>query len=153
MYADGAKELRYTNVMFRMIGSKVLDKEQEKGLLSHLNDNEFLSAYGLHSMSKQNPAYDQVDIDCGGGGDYVAYTPLIIELLYRAGHTTLAEEILKRTMGWGERLPYWGDSLVANQVEYRKDTLLQNALGHRRALSASFSACSESIWISMAASR
>ncbi len=39
-----------------MIGSGVLDKEQEGGLLSHLNDDEFLSGYGLHSMSKQDPA-------------------------------------------------------------------------------------------------
>jgi hypothetical protein len=129
MYANGVKELRYTNMMFRMIGSKVLDKEQEEGLVSHLNDDEFLSPYGLHSMSKQDPAYDQVDIDCGGGGDYVAYTPLIVELLYRAGYTAQAEEILERTLWWGERLPYWGDSMAANQVEYRKDTPLQNDVG------------------------
>jgi len=25
-------------------------------------------------------------------------------------------------------LPYWGDSMVANQIEYRKDTPLQNAI-------------------------
>jgi len=126
MYLNGEKELRYTNYIFKMIGSKVLDKEQEEGLVSHLNDDEFLSAYGLHSMAKQDPAYDQVDIDNGGGGNYVAFTPRIAEFLYQAGYTAQAEEILKRTLWWGERLPYWGDSLVANQIEYRKDTPLQN---------------------------
>jgi hypothetical protein len=111
-----------------MMGSKVLDKEQEEGLVSHLNDHEFLSAYGLHSMSKQDPAFDQVDIDNGGGGNYVAFTPRIAQFLYQAGYTVHAEELLKRTLWWGERLPYWGDSMVANQIEYRKDTPLQNAI-------------------------
>jgi hypothetical protein len=97
-------------------------------LVSHLNDDEFLSAYGLHSIAKQDPAYDQVDIDNGGGGNYVAFTPRIAEFLYQAGYTAQAEELLKRTLWWGERMPYWGDSLVANQIEYRKDTPLQNAI-------------------------
>jgi hypothetical protein len=127
MYPNGVKELRYTVQVFMMIGSKVLDKEQEQGLVSHLNVDEFLSAYGLHSIAKQDPAYDQVDIDNGGGGNYVAFTPQIAELLYQTGYTAQAEELLKRTLWWGERLPYWGDSLVANQIEYRKDTPLQNA--------------------------
>jgi hypothetical protein len=126
MYANGTKELRYTNYMFKMMGSKVLDKEQEEGLVSHLNDDEFLSAYGLHSIAKHDPAYDQVDIDNGGGGNYVAFTPRNAEFLYQAGYTAQAEELLKRTLWWGERLPYWGDSLVANQIEYRKDTPLQS---------------------------
>jgi hypothetical protein len=128
MYANGVKELRYTVCVFKLIGSKVLDKEQEEGLLSHLNDDEFLSAYGLHSMSKRDAAYDQVDIDNGGGGNYVAFTPRIAQFLYQAGYTVQAEELLKRTLWWGERLPYWGDSMVANQIEYRKDTPLQNAI-------------------------
>jgi hypothetical protein len=128
MYANGMKELRYTNSMFMMIGSKVLDKEEEDGLVSHLNDDEFLSAYGLHSMSKQDPSYDQLDIDHGGGGSYVAFTPRIAEFLYQAGYAAHAEELLRRTLWWGERMPYWGDSLSANQIEYRKDTPLQNSI-------------------------
>ena len=28
-------------------------------------------------------------------------------------------------MWWGDRTPYWGDSLVANFIEYRKDTPYQ----------------------------
>jgi hypothetical protein len=128
MYANGVKELRYTVCIFKMMGSKVLDKEQEEGLVSHLNDDEFLSAYGIHSMAKQDPAFDQVDIDNGGGGNYVAFTPRIAQFLYQAGYTAQADELLKRTLWWGERLPYWGDSMVANQIEYRKDTPLQNAI-------------------------
>jgi len=127
-FANGTRELRYTVQMFKMIGGGVLDKEQEDGLVSHLNEEEFLSAYGLHSMSKKDPAYDQVDIDNGGGGNYQAFTPRIAEFLFNAGYTTQAADLLQRTLWWGDRMPYWGDSFVANQVEYRKDTPLQSDL-------------------------
>lgn len=126
MFDNGTKELRWTNQMFMIISSNVLDNEQRNGLVSHLNDNEFLGAYGLHSISKQDPAYDQSDIDEGGGGDYNAFNPRIAELLYQAGYRQAADTILERSLWWGERVPYWGDSFVANQIEYRKDTPLQN---------------------------
>ena len=83
----GKAELRYTVQMFKPIGSGVLDQECEEGLLSHLNEDEFLSAYGLHSISKRDPAYDQLDIDNGGGGICTTFPPQIIERLYQAGTT------------------------------------------------------------------
>src|SRR3989454_185972 len=124
----GAMQLRYTNILFTLFGTGVLDRETELGLLSHLNEKEFLSDYGLHSISKLDPAYDQADIDHGGGGIFVAFPAMITECLYKAGYPDQAENILERTLWWAERLPYWGDSLVANQIDYRKDTPLQCAL-------------------------
>ena len=53
---------------------------------------------------------------------------MIAESLYKAGYPDPAENILKRTLWWAERLPYWGDSMVANQIDYRKDTPLQCAI-------------------------
>lgn len=70
---DGRRDLRWTAQMFKLIGSGVLDGEELEGLISHLNEDEFLSAYGLHSMSKLDPAFDQEDIDNGGGGNYTAF--------------------------------------------------------------------------------
>src|SRR5690606_12315894 len=66
-YADekGNKEMRYTIQMFYLLNSDVIDEEIERGLLSHLNESEFFSEYGFHSMSKKDVAYDQVDIDNG----------------------------------------------------------------------------------------
>lgn len=122
-------DLRWTVQMFKLIGSGVLDEEELEGLVSHLNENEFLSRWGLHSLSKLDPAYDQVDIDNGGGGNYSAFTPQIIERLYKVGKPELAEDILSRILWWGERLPYWGDSIVANNIDYRRDTPLQNTIG------------------------
>jgi hypothetical protein len=111
--------------MFKLFGGGVLDAEEEAGLLSHLNETEFLSAQGLHSMSKTDVAYDQVDIDNGGGGNCTCFPPQIAERLYKSGHAREAGDILRRILWWGERMPYWGDSLVANSVDYRKDTPLQ----------------------------
>ncbi len=119
------KDTRFTVQIFKLLGSKVLDAEEEAGLLSHLNETEFLSRFGLHSMSKTDVAYDQVDIDNGGGGSCTCFPPQIAERLYKAGHPEAADNILRRILWWGERMPYWGDSLVANAVEYRKDTPLQ----------------------------
>lgn len=125
---DGVRDIRWTIQMFKLFGSGVLDPEQEQGLLSHLNEEEFLSAYGIHSMSKKDPAYDQVDIDNGGGGACTSFPPQIIEKLYRTGHAAQAADILERILWWGDRMPYWGDSIVANEMDYRRDTPLQCAL-------------------------
>jgi len=127
--ASGERDLRYTIQMFKLVGSEVLDADEEAGLLSHLNEREFLSAYGMHSMSKRDPAYDQADIDNGGGGSYVSFPPQIAERLYKAGRPAPAADILRRILWWGERLPYWGDSLVANNMDYRRDTPLQCSIG------------------------
>jgi hypothetical protein len=124
----GKREFRYTNILYLLVGTEALERQCEEGLVGHLNEREFLSAYGIHSMAKHDPAYDQVDIDHGGGGSYVAFPPAIAQQLYRAGYATHAEDILRRTLWWAERMPFWGDSLVANKRGYRKDTPLQCAV-------------------------
>lgn len=122
----GQKDLRYTVQMFKLFSSKVLDAEQEAGLLGHLlNEREFLAEFGLESMSKTDMAYDPVDYDNGGGGCFTAFPSAIAERLYKAGHPGVSENILKRILWWGERTPYWGDSFAANEIGYRRDTPLQ----------------------------
>jgi hypothetical protein len=124
----GEPELRYTIQLFKLFNSGVLGPDQVEGLLSHFNEREFFSQYGMHSMSKLDPAYDQVDIDNGGGGACTCFPPQIAERLYKAGHTAEADDILRRILWWGERMPYWGDSIVANEIAYRKDTPLQSTI-------------------------
>jgi hypothetical protein len=126
---DGGKQLRYTMQMFKLIAGHAISDEEEAALIGHINEREFLSEFGFHSLSKLDPAYDQVDFDNGGGGAYNSFPPQIAERLYKAGHPREAEDILRRILWWGERLPYWGDSFAANVIEYRKDTPLQNTVG------------------------
>lgn len=123
--AQGRKQSRWTVQVFKLLESGVLDGEQEAGLLGHLNEREFLSEFGLHSLSKTEIAYDPADIDNGGPGCCTSFPPQIAERLYNSGHPEAAEDILRRILWWGERMPYWGDSLVAERIDYRKDTPLQ----------------------------
>jgi len=126
---NGVKDIRLTVQMFKLADSGVLDDDMLDGLLSHLNEDEFLSEYGLHSMSKTDPAYDQIDIDNGGGGNCCIFPTLIIEKLYTRGRAAEADDIFRRILWWGDCLPYWGDSMVANYIDYRQDTPLQCTIG------------------------
>jgi len=127
--SGGKRDFRYTVQMFKLIGSPVLDESQTEGLLSHLNEEEFLGAFGLHSMSKHDAAYDQVDIDNGGGGACSIFPLAIAERLYKDNRPNEADGLLARVLWWGERLPYWGDSMTANYMDYRRDTPLQCTVG------------------------
>ena len=125
----GNKYARYTVQMFYLLNSDVIDKEIKEGLLSHLNNEEFFSDYGLHSMSKKDIAYDQVDIGNGGGGTCTLFPPEISELLYKEGDPKVADKIMGRILWWGRRLPYFGESQVANEIDYGEDTSLQADIG------------------------
>lgn len=127
--SEGRRDFRYTVQVFKLLGSPVLDGTQARGLLSHLNEAEFLGAFGLHSMSKLDEAYDQADIDNGGGGACTLFHTGVAERLYKIRQTALADDLLARILWWGERMPYWGDSLAANYMDYRQDTPLQCAIG------------------------
>ena len=122
---NGERDIRYTVQMFKFLNSDVIGKKEREGLISHLNETEFLSKFGLHSMSKLDIAYDQDDIDNGGGGICTHFTTQICAQLYDIGYDELATDIMERIYWWGERLPYLGDSCAANMMKNREDTPLQ----------------------------
>ena len=122
---NGKREKRYTVQMFKFISSPVIDDHVRKRLTEHLNEREFLSKFGLHSMSKIDPAYDQIDIDNGGGGICMQFTMNIAQQLYEIGYDELATSLLRRVRWIGNRLPYIGDSVAANMLLDREDTPLQ----------------------------
>jgi len=126
--AQGQPETRWTVQMFYLLGTGVLDEETEAGLVSHLNDREFLGKYGLHSLAKGDPAYDSADVDNGGPGACASFPPNIALLLDKAGRSGEANDLMGRCVWWGSRMPYWGDSIYADRVDYRHDTPLQCTL-------------------------
>lgn len=123
--ADGKRDMRYTVQMFKFLNSPVIGDTEREGLISHLNEEEFLSKFGLHSMSKKDPAFDQEDIDNGGGGICTHFTMQICAQLFETGYAEKATDILSRVFWWGERMPYMGDSCAANMIANREDTPLQ----------------------------
>ncbi|MBP5639493.1 MAG: hypothetical protein J6X55_08445 [Victivallales bacterium] len=125
---QGKNNMRYTMQMFKALGwnNWALDKPEEDALIKHLmNKNEFLGECGIHSLSKQDPAYDEFDIDNGGPGACPSFAPAIIERLYQSGHATEAEEIFKRMRWLADFMPYWGDSQRADIHGYCWKTPLQ----------------------------
>lgn len=122
---EGERETRYTVQMFKFLNSGVVPEQIKDRLLAHMNEDEFLSPDGLHSLSKKDPAYDSSDIDNGGGGICTEFAAAIICQLYETGRDALAEDILKRILWWGESFPYLGDSVSAEKRMQREDTPLQ----------------------------
>lgn len=122
---NGNRDTRYTVQMFKFLNSNVITDREREGLISHLNETEFLSKHGLHSMSKLDPQYCQDDIDNGGGGICTHFTMQVCAQLFETGHDRLATDILKRVYWWGTRMPYMGDSCAANMMLNREDTPLQ----------------------------
>lgn len=123
--AEGNRDTRYTVQMFKFLNSGVIGKKEREGLISHLNEKEFLSKFGLHSLSKLDSQYDQDDIDNGGGGICTHFTMQICAQLYEMGYDALATDILRRVYWWGARMPYMGDSCAANRIANRENTPLQ----------------------------
>ena len=123
------RDRRWTMQMFKVLGwgDWAIDPDVEQALVGHLMDeSEFLGPYGLHSLSKKDPAYDENDVDNGGPGACISFTPAIVDRLYRSGRVTEAEKIFRRLWWLGGMLPYWGDSHYADRMDYRRDTPLQN---------------------------
>ncbi len=124
---EGRRIFRYTIQMFKALGWNdwALTPESEAALLKHLMDeNEFVGKFGLHSLSKLDPAYDTEDADNGGPGACVSFPPAIIDRLYRSGHIREAETLLRRLFWIADALPYWGDSTRADVRDYRHDSPL-----------------------------
>ena len=111
---DGNRDTRYTIQMFKFLNSGVIDKKERDGLVSHINEKEFLSKYGIHSMSKTDPQYDQDDCDNGGGGTCTHFAMQVCAQLYETGYDKVATDVLNRTLWWGARTPYLGDSCLSN---------------------------------------
>ena len=124
---DGNIYTRYTIQMFKALGSggQALTPGCAEGLKSHLNEEEFLGKFGMHSLSKKDPAYDPDDVDNGGPGACISFAPAVVERLYREGDTAMAWDIFRRLLWLADKLPYWGDSHTADRMEYRRDTPLQ----------------------------
>ncbi len=123
--ATGKRDTRYTIQMFKFLNSPVIGQYEREALLSHINETEFLSKFGMHSMSKLDPAYDQDDIDNGGGGSCHHLRTEVCARLYEIGEDALATDILRRIYWWTSREPYMGDSVAANMIRNRETTPLQ----------------------------
>ena len=118
---EGKKHTCYSVQVFDLLRLDILDKEKQEAILKHLNDKEFLSKYGVHSLSKQDPGYDLKDVDWGGPGVYTGDAPELVCDLYHSGHPEQAGDLLRRILWWGQTMPYYPQAVHADQIEYRQN--------------------------------
>jgi len=110
----------YSVQIFDVLRTGILDKDKETKILTHLNEREFLSKYGIHSLSKKDEGYDPNDADWGGPGVYAGDAPELINDLLQVGFDQQAIDVLKRILWWGE-MPYYPQAILAAKKGYREN--------------------------------
>jgi hypothetical protein len=125
----GQPRLAYSIQVFNLLRTGILGSTQVEGLLSHLNEREFLSQCGPHSLSKLDPGYDETDIDFGGPGTYIGSAPELVNDLYSVGRDREAAEVLGRIRWWGMQFPYYPQAVLAAKRDYRHDGLANEISG------------------------
>ncbi len=117
LYPDGGRKPVYSNLLFDLIGTNVLTGEERLGLLSHLNDNEFLGPYSMYSISRHDQEHwDRVDSDWGGGGSYTGIPMQLVRNLYRTGFGQMAWTILSRFTRYTDHFPYIAQNFRADEL-------------------------------------
>lgn len=116
----GNPRISYSIQIFDIIRTGMLTREQELGILTHLKEGEFLSEWGIHSLSVTDPGYDPGDVDWGGPGAYTGDPAELVTDLCQAGYTEQGVDLLKRILWWGE-LPYLPQAVRANEKGYREN--------------------------------
>ena len=119
----GHRQFAYSIQVFDLLRNGLLPKNTENALVARLNDREFLSAYGVHSLSKNDAGYDYRDVDWGGPGVFAGDAPELVEDLAKAGYPAQAEDLLRRILWWGDRFPYVPQAVRADVMDYRHDGL------------------------------
>lgn len=117
----GNKRLCYSIQIFDMLRFDILNEEQKQGIVTHLNDKEFLSEWGPHSLSKTDSGYDPLDVDWGGPGTYIGDAPQLVQDLLHVGYDKQADDVLQRTLWWGRHLPYYPQAVRADRIDYRRN--------------------------------
>ena len=117
LYPDGGRKPVYSTLLFDLIGLNILTGEERLGLLSHLNDNEFLGPYSIYSMSRQDrDHWDRVDADWGGSGSYTGIPMQLVRNLYQTGMGTLAWTVLSRFTQYVDYFPYISQNFRADEL-------------------------------------
>jgi hypothetical protein len=114
--------------IFDVLRTGMLSEKQERGILSHLNDKEFLSEWGVHSLAKTDPGYDERDVDWGGPGAFTGDPTELIVDLCQAGYPEEAMRVLKSILWWGE-MPYLPQAMRSDRKDYRQDGRANNVSG------------------------
>lgn len=85
--------IAYSVQIFDVLRSGMLSEQQEKGILTHLNEKEFLSEWGVYSLARADPGYDPRDVDWGGPGAHSGDPAELVVDLFQAGYRTFQHPV------------------------------------------------------------
>jgi hypothetical protein len=119
LYPDGSRHLVWSYHLFDLLDSGMLSAPQQRLLISHLKEGEFLGPYGMYSISKVDLTHWYLeDVDWGGGGQYAGEPLRLIESLYRLGYAESAWDLLARCTRWTNHFPYIPQEIFADFPGY-----------------------------------
>jgi len=110
----------YSIQIFDLLRADLVRGKQAEAMIQRLNENEFLSQWGVHSLSKADKGYDPTDIDWGGPGVYAGDAPELAADLLSAGFTRKGIDVLQRILWWNA-FPYIPQAVRADSQDYRRD--------------------------------
>ncbi|HOK65917.1 MAG TPA: hypothetical protein PK054_00945 [Anaerohalosphaeraceae bacterium] len=110
----------YSIQIFDLLRADLVRGRQAEAIVQRLNENEFLSQWGVHSLSKMDKGYDPTDIDWGGPGVYAGDAPELAADLLSAGFTRKGIDVLQRILWWNA-FPYIPQAVRADSRDYRRD--------------------------------
>lgn len=118
--ASKQQQSAYSIQIFDVLRSGIMSSEEESGIVGHLNEEEFLSPWGVYSLSPKDPGYDPNDVDWGGPGVFAGDAPELVTDLLDAGYVDKGIDVLKRILWWGD-MPYYPQAIRANTKGYREN--------------------------------
>ncbi len=117
LFPDGSRHRVMSYHVFVLLGMSSLKPQQSQRLVAHISEGEFLGPFGFYSIAHSDSIhFDREDCDWGGGGQYLGMATRIAESLYRLGERHVAWDVMKRCIRWTERLPYWPQTLYADEL-------------------------------------
>lgn len=150
--AAGLPETVYSVQVFNLLSCGLFEDSILDHFIAHLNEEEFLSKYGLESFSKKDVRYEVSDPDWSGGGSYIGVAPILVTDLFQLDKPEEAWNLLRRILWWPSVFPYYPQIVRSQRQGYAErpiciaggstvETILLGIFGLRFELDGSASAC------------
>jgi len=108
VYPNGFTDLVYSIQAFDALPTGVCDSTMTGAMISHLRPGAFLGDFGVSSVSAEDERhYEVLDTDWSGGGAFTGDGPQLALILYEAGRSEIAWQVLKRHFWMGKQFIYY----------------------------------------------
>lgn len=133
IYPDGYQDYVYSIQVFDILRTGICTAGMKDAVIAHLKEGQFLSGYGVESISKEDKIHHEVvDSDWSGGGAYTGDGPQVALTMYELNEPEKGWDILQRHFWMGQQLLYYPqEHLVDNPVipGHKRSTVFAGLIG------------------------